>query len=162
MAWEATLRFMADQSKPATPPPESETVPLKALAAEKAGALSPDDSVQTAGDRMREHHAAVWPVAEDRTLVGVVDEKDPDWRIGGRGHDPKTWRVGQIMNRDVVFCYEDQNCAEAQKLMEDRGLCHLPVVDRQMRIVGIFSREEIRQKADVSTLGAASRPATEA
>jgi CBS domain-containing protein len=141
---------------------------LKDLAAEKAGALHPQDSVQTAGNRMREHHAAEWPVAEDRKLVGVVDEKDPDWRIGGRGHDPKTWKVGQIMNRDVVFCYEDEDCVEAQKLMEQRDLSHLPVVDRQMRIVGIFSREEIREKADASAPErsdaphAANRPAIEA
>jgi CBS domain-containing protein len=159
---------MADTSKPEPPPPKADPVPLKALAAEKAGALNPQDSVQTAGDRMREHHAAVWPVAEDRKLVGVVDEKNPDWRIGGRGHDPRTWRVGQIMSRDVVFCYEDQDCTEAQKLMEAHGLRHLPVVDRQMRIVGIFSREEIRGKTEASapepsdTPDIASGPATEA
>jgi len=151
---------MADTSKPAPPPPKSGAVPLKTLAAEKAGALNPQDNVETAGHRMREHRAAAWPVAEDRKLVGMVDEKDPDWRIGGRGHDPKSWRVGQIMKREVVFCYEDQDCAEAEKLMEERGLRHLPVVDRQMRIVGIFSREEIREKVDPPSPARAEPPDT--
>lgn len=126
--------------------------PLKELAVEKAGALNPHDSVERAGDRMREHGASTWPVAEDRKLVGMVDQENPDWQIGGRGHDPKAWQVGEIMNRDVVFCYEDEDCGHARDLMEQRDLSYLPVVDRQMRIVGIFSRDEIQQKAQ--------RPAT--
>ena len=126
------------------------TLPLKDLADEKAGALKPDDSVQHAGDRMREHDADVWPVTEDRKLVGVVDTKNPDWKIGGQGHDPKRWQVGQIMNRSIVFCYEDEDCAKARNLMEEHGLSFLPVVDRDMRIVGIFSRDEIQNRIDGS------------
>ena len=126
---------------------------LKALAAEKAGALDPKDTVATAGDRMREHGTAQWPVAEGRKLVGVIDEENPDWKIGGQGHDPQSWTVGQIMNREFAFCYEDQDCTTARQLMEDRGLRYLPVVDREMRIVGIFSREEIEGKADAEATG---------
>jgi hypothetical protein len=32
----------------------------------------------------------------------------------GHGHDPKAWQVGQIMSDDVVFCYEEEECAIAQ------------------------------------------------
>jgi CBS domain-containing protein len=90
-------------------------------------------------------------VAEDRKLVGVVSEKNPDWQLGGRGHDPRAWQVGQIMKRELVFCYEDEDCASAEKLMHERGLRYLPVVDRQMRIVGIFSREEIAEGMEMPT-----------
>jgi CBS domain-containing protein len=129
--------------------PKSEEAPcLKSIVVEKAGALDTKDSVKTAGDRMREHDATTWPVAEDRKLVGVVAEKNPDWEMGGHGHDPKSWRVDQIMKRDVIFCYEDEDCASASRVMEENGLLYLPVVDRQMRIVGIFSRDEIASKAE--------------
>ena len=131
-------------------PPVPLAIPLKELAAEKSGALNPGDTVQTAGDRMREHDAEVWPVAENRKLVGMIDEKNPDWKLGGHGHDPKAATVGQIMTRNVVFCYEDEDCAEARRKMEEHGLQFLPVVDRQMRIVGVFSREEIEEKAESS------------
>jgi CBS domain-containing protein len=126
---------------------DSDATPLKALAADKAGALHPDDTVETAGERMREHQAEAWPVTEDRKLVGIVDQENPDWKIGGHGHDPKTWKVGEIMNREAIFCYEDEDCAQARKVMEEHGLHYLPVVDRQMRIVGIFSGDEIARKA---------------
>ena len=129
------------------------TVPLKTLAVEKAGALHPQDSVETAGERMREHDAGAWPVAEGRKLVGTIDKKNPDWQLGGHGHDPKTWKVGEIMKRELVFCYEDEDCTAAQLLMDERGLHYLPVVDRDMRIVGIFSRHEIAEKADAARAG---------
>ena len=126
------------------------TVPLKTLAAEKAGALLPEDSVQKAGDRMRARDADAWPVTKNRKLVGMVDEKHPDRQLGREGHDPESWTVGQIMSRDLVFCYEDEECERARKLMEERDLRYLPVVDREMRIVGIFSRAEIQEKQEAA------------
>jgi CBS domain-containing protein len=133
------------------------SMPLTALAAEKTGALDPQDTVQTAGNRMREHDAGVWPVAEDRKLVGMIDEKNPDWKMGGQGHDPKSSRVGDIMKRDVIFCYEDEDCTEARRKMDAHNLHVLPVVDRESRIVGLFTREEICEKAEASA--AAKQPA---
>lgn len=126
------------------PADSTEKVPLKALAAEKAGALETKDSVTTAAARMRENDAELWPVTEDRKLVGVVDQPNPDCQLGRHGHDPEAWVVGQIMKPDAVFCYEDQTREEARQLMDQNHLRHLPVVDRQMRIVGIFSRDELQ------------------
>jgi CBS domain-containing protein len=142
---------MPETPKSSNPPEQNEPVRLKSLAAEKDGALHPEDSVATAGARMREHDAGEWPVTTGRKLVGMIDEKNPDWRVGGHGHDPKDAKVGAIMSRDLIFCYEDEDCAAAQKLMLERELRYLPVVDREMRIVGIFSREEIAQKTNPAT-----------
>lgn len=127
--------------------PEPANPPLKTLAAEKVSALDAGDTVETAGDRLREKQTAEWPVAQGRKLVGTVQQENPDWKIGGRGHDPKSWKVAQIMSREVAFCYEDQDCETALRTMDERGLRFLPVVDREMRIVGIFSREEIEENA---------------
>jgi CBS domain-containing protein len=140
-------------------PQESEPKKLKRVVGEKTGALSPDDSVQTAGDRMRAVDANVWPVAEGRKLVGVIDQPDPDRQAGGRGHDPNTTRVGDTMRHDAVFCYEDDDATTAERIMAERNLNHLPVVDRQMRIVGIISREDVKSAED--TPGDEPRPPTE-
>ncbi len=120
---------------------------MKTIATENIGALTPEDTVKTAGDRMREQDSPTWPVVQDRKLVGTVDGKNPDWALGGQGHDPESWQVGSIMNREAVFCYEDEDCTHAEKIMNEHGLSYLPVVDRQMRIVGIFSKEEIQRHA---------------
>jgi CBS domain-containing protein len=139
---------MPDENpKPPTEKP-AEAPPLKAVAEERAGALTPGDTVKTAGDKMRALDTEKWPVSEDCKLVGMVEEKHPDRKIAAFGHDPKSWRVHEIMNRNVIFCYEDEDCAHAGQVMDEHGLSYLPVVDRDMRIVGIFSRGEIAEKAD--------------
>ena len=121
------------------------TKPLKKVVAERAGSLHPEDTVATAGERMREHDADEWPVTEDLKLVGMVKEKNPDWRIGGHGHDPQSFQVGQIMQRDLVFCREDEDCSAALKLMERHKLRILPVVDKEMKVVGMLNVEELRR-----------------
>jgi CBS domain-containing protein len=139
---------MPDQTKhtPATAADPS----LKAVTKKKAEALHPDDSVETAGMRMRLLDTGRWPVAQDSKLVGMVEQKNPDWDIGGRGHDPKSWKVGEIMSSAMVFCYEDEDCESAQRLMDERGVNYLPVVDREMRIIGILNREEVRAKTEAA------------
>lgn len=124
--------------------------PLASLAAESAGALSPSDSVQVAGDRMRELGTEKWPVVEDRKLVGMIEEKHPDRTIAAHGHDPRSWKVGEVMTREAVFCYEDQSCGEARTLMQEHDLQYLPVVDRAMKIVAVFSRDAVERAKSAS------------
>lgn len=139
---------MPDPSSPAEASDPDASRPIKTITSDHTGALRPQDTVESAGEKMREHQASTWPVAEDRKLVGMVEQENPDWRLGGEGHDPKAWTVGEIMNPEAVFCYEDQDCATARRLMDERGLHAIPVVDRDMRIVGIFTREDLQRGSD--------------
>jgi CBS domain-containing protein len=115
---------------------------LAQIVTEKTGTLSPSDSVQTAGDKMRAMDAGTWPVAEGRKLVGMVTDS-PDLRAAGHGHDPSVVTVGECMSRETIFCYEDQDRAEAQAIMDAHAIRYLPVVDRGLRIVGILRRDEL-------------------
>jgi CBS domain-containing protein len=123
--------------------PKKSITPVKSRAAQRAGVLHPGDNVEAAGERMRKNEAGAWPVVEDNKLVGMVAGKNPDWKVGGHGHNPTDEKVGDIMNREAIFCREDDDCAYAEELMREHGLSHIPVVDREMRVVGIFSKREI-------------------
>ena len=129
-------------------PPETAGKKLESVIVEKTQALNPGDSVETAGDRMRLLEANAWPVVEGRKLVGSIDHPDPDRQASGHGHDPHTATVGDTMTRDALFCYEDQDVSEAKRLMIERNLNHLPVVDREMRMVGILCRADVVQATE--------------
>ena len=118
---------------------------LENVIVEKTGALNPGDSVETAGDRMRSMDANAWPVVEGRKLVGTIDHRDPDRQASGHGHDPRTTTVGDTMTHSPLFCYEDQDASEAQRMMIERDVNHLPVVDREMRVVGILCRADVEK-----------------
>jgi CBS domain-containing protein len=129
--------------------PEEGTQPkeLADVLVEKTGALSVHETVQDAGDKLRALEVDSLPVSENRRLVGMVNERHPDRSAAGHGHDPQVERVGAYMSRDLVFCYEDQDRNEAEKLMKAKGLTYLPIVDHDMRIVGIVTRQDCAAKA---------------
>jgi len=111
--------------------------------AEEHDLLQPGDSVQTVSDKMVALDTNVLPVSEGGRLVGLADVPNPGLEASSYGHDPKTTRISETMNRDIVFCYEDDDCAGALRKMEERKLSHLPVVDREMRIVGLVARDDL-------------------
>ena len=142
---------------------------VDAIAAE-GGILNPGDSLQTASEQMVALDTNVLPVSEGGRLVGLADQPNPGLNASSHGHDPKTMRISETMNRDVVFCREGDDCAGALSKMVERKLSHLPVVDHEMRMVALVSREDLTVRiakadaddADVGTVGSPAGLATTA
>ena len=116
---------------------------LRDLLIERTEALDIHELVQDAGDKMRSLKTDSLPVADDQHLVGTVMDRNADRKAAGQGHDPQTERVGACMSLELIFCYEDQHRAEAELLMKEKHLKYLPIVDRDMRIVGIVTQEDL-------------------
>lgn len=136
--------------------PNKEKAPARAeklenVVAEKQPVLHPQQSIEEAGDKMRELGANALPVAEGRHLVGVVEQDNPDRKAAGFGHDPKATLVGEYMNSKVAYCFEDDDCAAALSKMNERQLDRLPVVDREMRIVGVVTRADLEDPESEET-----------
>ncbi|MDR3402348.1 MAG: CBS domain-containing protein [Chthoniobacter sp.] len=119
---------------------------LEHVVTEKQPVLNPQDSVQEAGDKMRQMDVDTLPVVDGRHLVGVVDQRHPDRCAAGFGHDPSAMTVSAIMNNVVIHCFEDDNCAEALRKMDEQEVDRLPVVDREMRIVGVVRRADLTER----------------
>lgn len=139
---------MPESSQPKTPP-ASRT--LEDVIAEKQGTLSPTDTLAEAGDKMRALNVDSMPVSDGRRLVGMVDQPNPDRAAAGHGHDPNDVQIGESMNREVVYCFEDQTTAEALRTMDEAKLDEMPVLDRQQKIVGTVSREDLAGGSDAET-----------
>ena len=133
------------QTQAGTPPKK-----LADVLTEKSHALDVRETVQDAGDKMRSLEADSLPVLEERRLVGRIAGPHPDRSAAGHGHDPLVESVGACMSRELIFCYEDQDRSAAEKLMNEKGVLYLPIVDHDMRIVGIVTRQDLTAKAAVS------------
>src|SRR4030095_3106463 len=65
-----------------------------------------------------------------------------------------TNRAGEVaMTRQVVYCFEDQDIEEAERVMEKHQIRRLPVLDRDKRIVGIVSLGDFATKDDETRTG---------
>jgi predicted transcriptional regulator len=131
--------------------------------AEQEDLLQPGDSLQFVSDKMVALDTNILPVSEGGRLIGLADEPNPGLDASSHGHDPKTTRISETMNRDIVFCYEDDDCAVALRKMEERKLSHLPVVDREMRIVALVARNDLsarigKAEADHTAAGTVASP----
>lgn len=124
---------------------------IKDAFAERADLLRPGDSVQTVSDKMVALDTKILPVSEDGRLIGLADNPNPGLHASSYGHDPMTTRISETMNCDLIFCYEDDDCAGALRKMKDRKLSHLPVVDRAMRMIGLVAREDLSARIATAT-----------
>lgn len=60
-------------------------------------------------------------------------------RATAEGRDPHRTPVAEVMTRDLVYCFDDQEVNEAARLMEQRQVRRLPVLNRSKELVGIVT-----------------------
>jgi len=100
--------------------------------------VAPGDKIQKAAATMAEIDAGAIPVSEDDRLVGIITDRDIAVRAvaAGRGPDSK---VGDVMSRDVKYCYDDETIEHVLVNMGEIQVRRLPVLNRDKRLVGIVS-----------------------
>jgi predicted transcriptional regulator len=146
---------------PKTMPDKTSREKIADALLDKKDLLQPGDSAQLVTDKMVTLGTNMLPVSEGGLLLALADKSNPGRDASAYGHDPKTTKISDTMNRNVVFCYEDDECADALRKMEERDLSHLPVVDREMRILALVAREDLNARiakaaADDSAVGPVS------
>jgi len=100
----------------------------------------PEATLQEAALMMRELDVGTLPVCdENERVIGMVTDRDITVRAVANGKDPRTTLVRDAMTAGVVYCYEDQDVDEAARLMEDRQIRRLIVLDHDHRLAGILS-----------------------
>jgi CBS domain-containing protein len=120
---------------------------LKEIVHGEAKTLRPEASVQETCDELRSEGITSSPVTDKNGhLLGTVSERELNRKIGGFGHDPKIELARTGLNREIVFCFEDQTIAEAERLMRAGDLRQLPILTREKRMVGIVTREDIARE----------------
>jgi CBS domain-containing protein len=119
----------------------------KELASEKPKPLQEKSTLQEAGETMRSLQAERFPVAAGDQLVGTVEGKYPERAAAAHGHDPHTTLVRGSMVKKMYYCLEDQSLQEARELMRRHHLFHLPVVDKNLRIIGVIALNDVEDAA---------------
>ena len=105
--------------------------------------VSHDTGVKEAAVKMRDLNVAVLPVCDGAVLTGIITIRDIALRLAAEGHDALLTQVGEIMTRDLTYCFEDQNIEHAAIIMETYQIDRLPVLDRNKQLVGIISMSDI-------------------
>ena len=98
----------------------------------------PTDTIAEAAKLMARLDAGVLPVGENDRLVGMITDRDIAVRGVAMGKGPEA-KVGDVMNAEVKYCYDDQEIGEVLRNMGELQLRRMPVLNHQKRLVGIIS-----------------------
>ncbi|MGH2389772.1 MAG: CBS domain-containing protein [Chloroflexota bacterium] len=128
---------------------------IKDIMTAEVEAVRPDTPLADAGKRMRDLDVGLMPVFDGTQLVGMLTDRDITIRAVAQGHDPRTTPVSDVMTADLIFCYDDQDVAEAAQLMQQKQIRRLLVLDRTMHLVGIVSLGDLAVKGGEQKMGGA-------
>ena len=128
---------------------------LEDLMSRDVKVMSPDMSIREAAKQMRDGDFGMLPVGENDRMIGTISDRDIAIRAVAEGKGADT-KVRDVMSDGVAWAYEDNSVEEAVKIMSERQVRRLPVVDRDKRLVGIVAL------GDFAVESSEIRPAAEA
>jgi len=102
---------------------------------------SPADSLRSAASRMWGYQTGSLLVMSDGELRGILTERDV-MKAVARGMDPETTPVSAIMTARVITVTPETDITAAARLMADRWIRHLPVIENE-EVVGMLSQRDL-------------------
>ncbi|WP_447979482.1 CBS domain-containing protein [Candidatus Nitrospira bockiana] len=116
--------------------------------------IRPSATVEEAAETMKRLDVGVIPVCDGNRLDGILTDRDIVVRVIADRRDPKTVRVHDAMSPGAVYCYEDQTVEDAARLMEQKQIRRLPVLNRNNELVGIVSLGDLAVKTGETAIKA--------
>ena len=110
--------------------------------------IHPDDSVKDAATKMKQLDVGPLPVCDRNYVVGMLTDRDIVIRCVDLGYDPQSAKVSDVMTREVICCYEDEEAEVAERLMQARQVRRILVVNRSARLVGILSLGDLAAESE--------------
>jgi CBS domain-containing protein len=96
---------------------------------------------------MKQHDIGDVIVLDDSKVCGVVTDRDIVVRALAEGRDPATVKLGDICSRDLVSLAPTDSVEDAVRLMRERAIRRLPVLDKG-RPVGMVSIGDLAVERD--------------
>lgn len=110
--------------------------------------VSPDTTLTELARLMKKHDIGCIPIGENDRLVGMVTDRDIVCRGLANGKDPAGCTARDVMTRGIAYCGEEQELSDAIRVMEEKRIRRLPVLDKQKRMVGILSLGDVSGSGD--------------
>ena len=109
----------------------------------KVVTISPEVSARDATDLMEEKSTSCLVVMVEGRIEGIVTSRDVIQRVVARGLDSSGVTVGEIATRPVIVFKPETFLGEAIKVMLQRRIKKIPLVDGGGRLVGLVSLSDI-------------------
>lgn len=136
-------------------------IPVGNLMTEKVIALREDTDIKEAARLLSENRISGMPVIDmEGRVIGVISEADILASVGIKRESKikdilrhltgetvisvkRGQRVREIMTSPAITIGPDEDIRDAGRILEEKRIKRLPVVDREGKLIGIISRADI-------------------
>jgi CBS domain-containing protein len=115
----------------------------------KVAIIRPDASIRSAAQRLKIEGVGALVVSEDGTsVIGILSERDISHGLAEHGGAVAEHTVSDLMTRGVIHCVAQDDIAHIAKIMTQRRIRHLPVME-EATLIGIVSiGDVVRHRLD--------------
>jgi CBS domain-containing protein len=122
---------------------------VREVMTDHARSIDSSELLADAAEVMRDSDVGMLPVFESGRLTGIVTDRDLVVRGIAEGKDPNLTTIREIMTPRTAFVFDDQDLAEAVRIMQENAVRRVPVLNRAKSLVGILSEVDL-PKQDTS------------
>lgn len=108
--------------------------------------VSPSEEIGNVASKMKEFDIGAIPICKNEEVVGIVTDRDIVVRGLVDDGDIAEHSVREVMSENPIWCSPTEDVEDAIRLMEDKQIRRLPVVDDERHLVGLLSLGDISQK----------------
>jgi CBS domain-containing protein len=108
-----------------------------------AETIGSEESIEAAARKMKGLGIGALAVCEHDVVIGIVTDRDIVVRSVAAGEDPVRASVREAMTPLVISCSEEDELEHAARVMEDRAVRRLFVLDDAGRPVGVVSVDDL-------------------
>jgi CBS domain-containing protein len=105
--------------------------------------VSPEATLVEIAERMRDHHVGSVVVVENDRPVGIVTDRDIVVKAVAQRKDPDRVPARNLMASGPALVNVNYDLVDAARIMRDRAVRRLPVVDEKRRLLGILSLDDL-------------------
>ena len=110
--------------------------------------IQPQETLRRAATLMQELDIGALPVCDGVRLQGMLTDRDITVYGVAEGLDPDSACVSDVMTENVEYCTADQDTQDVMRLMGDKQIRRLPVVDAEKNLIGIVSLGDLAVRQD--------------
>jgi CBS domain-containing protein len=106
----------------------------------------PQDTVDKVAQIMKREDIGSVPVVtshDTNKLIGIVTDRDLALKVVGEGRNPRQTEVEAVLTPQPWTCLADDLLSVAVKIMSERQVRRIPVVDESGHILGIIAQADI-------------------
>jgi CBS domain-containing protein len=110
--------------------------------------LTSDSAQKVAGILCKQGVGSIPVVAdhESRKLIGIITDRDLCCSVVANGLNPQSTPIEKFISLNPAVCRDGESLDHCTRLMQERQVRRIPIVDGDGRVIGIVSQADLALK----------------